>query len=138
MERVILDTNILVSGLKSKNGISYRILKMLPQKRFILCLSVPLFLEYESVIKSQIPYLSKDEINNFLDYICLISKHIKINYLWRPILKDHHDDHILEVAVASNSKYIVTYNIKDFIPCNKFGIDVVTPREFLEKIGELK
>jgi predicted nucleic acid-binding protein len=60
----------------------------------------------------------------------------EIHFLWRPILKDPQDDHVLEVAVESSAKFIVTYNRRDFMGAEKFGIKVVTPNEFLEKIGE--
>lgn len=47
------------------------------------------------------------------------------------------DDMVLEVAVESESDFIVTHNVRDFIGINHFGIRVITPRQFLEEIGEL-
>ncbi|MCP3911636.1 MAG: PIN domain-containing protein [Actinomycetia bacterium] len=46
------------------------------------------------------------------------------------------DDHVLEVAVASRSEVIVTFNKRDFVGCERFGIRIVDPREFLLEIGE--
>jgi predicted nucleic acid-binding protein len=43
----------------------------------------------------------------------------------------------LELAVAANCDFIVTYNKKDFRGVERFGLRVVTPKEFLEEIGEL-
>ncbi len=63
----------------------------------------------------------------------------KINFLWRPFLRDSNDDMVLEVAFNGKADYIVTYNIKDFKGVKEnFNIEVVTPKEFLIKIGELK
>ena len=59
---------------------------------------------------------------------------IKIYFLWRPYLSDPKDDHILELAVASGTKTIVTYNIKDFSGSNKFGVRVITPKILLEEL----
>ena len=73
-------------------------------------------------------------LSDLLDYLCAIGEHTTIFYLWRPLLKDPYDDHILEVAVASNSKYIITYNIKDFKEARLFGIKVTTPDIFLSEI----
>ena len=42
---------------------------------------------------------------------------------------------VLELAVTSNSKSIVTFNKKDFYGSENFGITVLTPGEFLKKIG---
>ncbi|MEE8329879.1 MAG: PIN domain-containing protein [Thermodesulfovibrionia bacterium] len=55
-------------------------------------------------------------------------------FLWRPYLSDPKDDHILELAVASETKTIVTYNIKDFKEINKFGVRAITPKILLEEI----
>jgi len=43
----------------------------------------------------------------------------------------------LELAIESQSKYIITYNKKDFKGIEKFGIGLMTPKEFLELIGEI-
>ena len=64
-------------------------------------------------------------------------KHQEIFYLWRPFLKDPMDDMILELAVVSGSDFIITHNTGDFEGSKRFGVDVLTPREFLGKIGGL-
>ena len=58
-------------------------------------------------------------------------------YLWRPQLKDPSDDMVLELAVTANCKYIITYNLNDFKGIEKFGIQAITPKAFLEMVGEL-
>jgi predicted nucleic acid-binding protein len=59
-------------------------------------------------------------------------------FLWRPYLRDEKDEMVLELAVVAGCDYIITYNKGDFKGTEKFGIQVITPKEFLEKIGELK
>lgn len=61
-----------------------------------------------------------------------------IYYNWRPCLPDPNDDFILELAVASGAEWIVTYNQDDFQGSDKFGIQTITPKELLIKIGVLK
>ena len=46
------------------------------------------------------------------------------------------DDFLLELAVKSNS-IIVTLNGKDFKPASEFNLKVMTPKEFLQYIGEI-
>ena len=134
--KIVIDTNVILSGLLSQKGTSYKLLRLIPKKLFTVVMSVPLILEYESILHKSIRKLnlSKTDIEDFLDYICAISEHTKIYYLWRPILKDPYDDHILELAVSSNAKYIVTFNISDFKEAKTFGIHAIEPEEFLEKI----
>jgi predicted nucleic acid-binding protein len=40
--RVVLGTNVLVAALRSRNGASFRLLSLLGDARFVLCISVPL------------------------------------------------------------------------------------------------
>ena len=78
--------------------------------------------------------LSKDEIDELLNALLSISKWNEIYYLWRPNLKDEGDNHIVELAVASNSKYIITNNKKDFLDKElNFEFEIVTAKEFLQK-----
>ena len=48
---IVIDTNVLISALKSKQGASYKLLISLPDNLFVPNVSVPLFIEYESVAK---------------------------------------------------------------------------------------
>jgi putative PIN family toxin of toxin-antitoxin system len=134
--KVVIDTNVILSGLLSRKGTSYKLLQLIPKKLFTVVMSVPLILEYETILHKSIRKLnlSKSDIEDFLDDICVISEHTKTYYLWRPILKDPYDDHILELAVSSNAKYIVTFNISDFDEAKTFGIHPIEPVEFLKKI----
>ena len=135
--KIIIDSNVILSGLKSKNGYSFKLLKQIPNNKFKVAISVPLILEYESLLMSNIKTLglNKKDINDFINYICKISEHTKIYYLWRPFLKDPYDDHLLEVAVASSSNYIITFNIKDFINIEQFGIKALKPKDFIKISG---
>lgn len=140
MLEVVIDTNVLVSALRSKRGASFKILTLIGQTKFNVNLSVPLMLEYEDVAKRLIgeTALNEADINDILDYICSVSNRREIFYLWRPFLKDPKDDMVLELAVTSNCGTIVTYNKKDFKGVEEyFGIRLLTPKELLIEIGEL-
>lgn len=131
---VVIDTNVIISGLQSNMGYSYKLLEMLPSNVFNICISVPLVLEYESQLKKHLSHeiFTDEDIDDFIDFICKIALKIHIYYLWRPYLKDPFDDHVLELAIASQSRYIVTFNKKDFRSAEKYGIEIVNPKEFFE------
>ena len=137
---IVLDTNVIVSALRSRRGASYRLLTLIGRGKFDLNVSVPLGLEYEDAAKRLIGEiaLTAEDIDNILDYICAVANHYDIFFLWRPLLKDNKDDMVLELAVASGCDVIVTYNRRDFVGVELFGIRVVTPREFLAEIGEAR
>lgn len=140
MVNVIIDTNILVSALKSDMGASYTLISKLPSPKFQFSISVPLYIEYQDVLtrKEHLTGTSKEkEVLAFLRYLCKIANRQKIFYLWRPWLKDPKDDMVLELAVAAKSKYIITYNLKDFSNIQKFGIEAIIPKKFLQIIEEV-
>ena len=136
----MIDTNVMVAALKSKRGASYKLLSIIDQDKFQISISVPLIIEYEYALKRTdlSILLTESEIDDILDYICQIADKREIFYLWRPYLKDPKDDMVLELAVESESDYIITYNQKDFKEVSKFGIKTLTPKAFLRKIGEIK
>ena len=136
--KVVLDTNVLVSGLRSKRGASYKLLTLLGRGQFTPAVSVPLVVEYEKALvdpRTKVPF-SRSDIGKFIDYICTIADKRKIYYLWRPRLPDPGDDMILELAVAGRCDYIVTYNVRDFRGVEQFGIKILTPKHLLELLGE--
>ena len=139
LSQIVLDTNILVSGLRSKRGASFKLVSLIDQGPFEINLSVPLVLQYEEVLRRQRRslHVTQDDIADFLDYLCSVANLHEIYFLWRPYLPDPQDDMILELAVNAGCKYIVTYNKRDFRGAETFGIEVVTAKEFLEKIGVL-
>lgn len=130
---IVLDTNVLVSALKSSRGASYRLLSLVEHGLFTLHVSTPLVTEYEAVLKRGNIVLSAEEIDDIIDFICSRAERHKIFYLWRPALKDPGDDFVLELAVKANAT-IVTWNVADFKHAARFGVAVITPREFLESL----
>lgn len=134
---VVIDTNVLIAALKSKRGAAYKLLIQLPNGVYRPNISVPLFIEYESVAKRAgvVSGLTGRDVNAILDFILSKSSIREIFYLWRPYLRDPKDDLVLEVAVESKSKYIITFNKRDFKGIGKFGIKVATPKEFMIERG---
>lgn len=138
--RIVIDTNVFVTALRSRRGASFKLLTLLGEDKFVISVSVPLVIEYEGAAKkiSRSLGLNYSDVDDILDYLCKVSEHRKVHFLWRPFLNDPNDDMVLELAVESQSEYILTYNRKDFQGSEKFGVKIITPREFLEVIGVLK
>lgn len=136
--RAVLDTNVLVSALRSRRGASYRVLTLVDSGKFRLRLSVPLVIEYEASAKRLIGKggLSSGDVDVIIDYLCKVGEHCKVYFLWRPTLKDPKDDMVLELAVASSAEAIVTFNRADFRGSEAFGVRVLSPQQLLRAIGE--
>ena len=134
--KIILDTNVLYSGLYSSLGASYKILRAIEEKTVKIVISTTLLFEYEDVLKRKQADLGigNQDIENILDNLCDLSEFQKIYFLWRPCLQNHKDDHVLEVAIASQTNTIMTHNIKDFKNIDTFGIRAITPKDLLKEI----
>ena len=72
-----------------------------------------------------------------IEAVTAIANKRSIFYLWRPSASDPDDDFIIDLAVESEADFIITYNQKDFQAAEKFGIRVVTPKKFLQHVGEI-
>ncbi len=141
VNHVVLDTNILVAGLRSRRGASFKLLSLLGKRPNVqIHLSVPLILEYEATLLAQRTALGLGiaEVADVLDYLCSIAGHHEIFYLWRPFLRDPKDDMVLELAVAASCPTIVSYNKGDFQGSEDFGVQVESAKEFLIRMGEIK
>jgi putative PIN family toxin of toxin-antitoxin system len=136
MRRIVLDTNVLVSALRSRRGRSNQLVSLVGSDTFGLVISVPLVLEYEDAALRQIDALvyTPDEVREIIDFLCWAGEATPIYYLWRPFLPDPKDDLVLEAAVAGRCDTIVTFNQRDFKGVDKFGLQVRTPRAFLEEL----
>lgn len=134
---IILDTNVLVAGLRSSKGTSFRLISLINDSRLRLHVSTPLVVEYEAILKREITHLTEADIETVVDWLCAIADKHEIFFLWRPMLRDPKDDHVLELAVKAEAT-IVTWNLQDFIPAKSIGIQIMTPRELLEQLEKSK
>jgi len=137
---IIIDTNVLVSALRSRRGASHVLLTSIGTGLFQHAVSTTLVLEYEDVLLRDRSNsgLSIIDIQVVIDYVTGTALRQPIQYRWRPYLKDAGDDHLLELAVAAGAETIVTYNQKDFAGVEKgFSIQILNAFEFLKVKGVL-
>ena len=134
--RVVIDTCVLVSALRSSSGASFRVVSALPGGKFTPFVSTPVFFEYEEVLLRPgfFPHLTEADVNDFLDYLASVVEHRRVNFLWRPYLKDPDDDMILEAAVSAKADAIITHNLRDFVGADRFAVSVFSPADLIKKL----
>jgi predicted nucleic acid-binding protein len=136
--RIVIDTNVLVSAVRSRRGASYQVLTAVGQGRFEHVLTVPLVLEYEDVLHrpNAVP-ISRSAAADVIDYLCATGIQQPVHFLWRPKLPDLKDDMVLEAAANGGCSHIVTHSVRDFGPARSLRIAAVSPRDFLSMMPEV-
>lgn len=140
MLRVVLDTSVLVSGLRSQKGASFAILRLVAESRITPLVTTPLFLEYEAVLKRPEHQLASglniEQIDSFLAAFASAAAGVDTHFRWRPQLKDSNDEMVLECTINGEASVLVTHNVKDFKSAvDRFNLRLQTPAEFLQDIA---
>lgn len=133
--RVVIDTNVLVSGLLSPHGKCGEIIRMVSAAKVIPCYDARILSEYMEVLRRPKFPFREEEITSLIDFI----EHQTPVVASSPLLKslpDSEDETFLEVALAGQAECLVTGNQSHFPPKLRQGMIVLSPAEFLNSIGK--
>jgi putative PIN family toxin of toxin-antitoxin system len=130
--RIVLDTNVLVSGLLSPFGPPGEIVRMVSSGVVVLCLDARIFAEYDEVLSRPRFGFDTDSVAALLDYIDFRSEVVASEPLEKR-LPDPDDEPFLEVARACGADCLVTGNLAHFPSDMWAGVAVLSPADFLER-----
>lgn len=135
---VTIDTNVLFQAFNSRRGASHQIIRSVRDGAIVAAVSVPVFQEYRDVLTREENMaqlrLDGDEVDTIMQFLATVGKPTSITYTWRPNLRDEGDNMFIELARASGSEYLITSNVRDFVPnsdLNNDDIRIVTPQVFM-------
>lgn len=139
IRRIVLDTSVVVAGVRSRLGAANALLSLVASRRLQILATPPLFLEYEEVLKRPEQRLSHrltlEEVDELLAELAALIEPVEIHFRWRPQGRDPSDEMVLEAAVNGRADALVTYNIGHFAAAGKqFKIAIVDPAELLRKV----
>lgn len=129
--KIVLDTNVLVSGLLTPFGPSGEIVRMISAGKLILHIDARILSEYQEVLHRAKFKFNKEYIGILLDFIQQYGQFVSSIPLKNP-LPDPDDEPFLEVAIAGNVKSLITGNIVHYPSSSREGINIHSPSEFLE------
>lgn len=130
--RVILDTNVFVSGIFF-SGPPYQILKAWHDGKLKLMICPEILEEYQrvgAVLNEQFPSI---DLGKILEIITVKATMVHAQSLPEPVCTDPDDDKFLACALASKSRVIVSGD-KHLLHVSGYReIRVMKPREFVDK-----
>jgi putative PIN family toxin of toxin-antitoxin system len=137
--RLVLDTDVVVAAFRSERGASRELLIAALDERLVLLASTALWLEYEAVLTQTMHLratgLSAAEVRDVLAALAVVAEPVPIHFLWRPVLADAEDEHVLNLAMNGRADMLVTFNQDDFVEASKtFQFEVVTPGAALQRL----
>ena len=135
MLRAVLDTNVFISGIKSKDTPPGQILDAWRAQQFVLVTSPRLLAEIQDVLSRptilHLLHKTPSEVDSFIQTLNQ-KTYITEGSLEVMVLKDDPDDNmILACAMEGLATHLVTGNKKHFSFADYKGIQIVSPREFL-------
>jgi putative PIN family toxin of toxin-antitoxin system len=138
VQRIVLDTSIIVAALRTRHGAANAMLRLVAQRRLVALATPPLFFEYEDVLKrpeQQLVHgLTAEAVDRFLGELAALLEPVEIHFQWRPQARDPSDEMVLEAAINGRADALVTYNVADFRSAGeRFGIPIVRPGDILGK-----
>jgi putative PIN family toxin of toxin-antitoxin system len=137
--RLVLDTNVVVAGMRSPSGASAALLMAARHGKITMLANVALVLECEATCRSAehgvAAGLKPAQVAIFIDAVIAMAEPVESHFLWRPQLRDPADELVLEAAVNGRAAAIVTFNAQDFgaVPTS-FGVEVLSPADVLRRI----
>ena len=133
--RIVLDTNVLVSGLLSPHGRPGTVVDLVTSGAHRVCFDGRVLAEYREVLARPRLALRAESVETVLARLV----HNGLRVLAPPLrnkLPDPDDQPFLEVGIAASADYLVTGNRKHFPAELCRGIAVVNPHEFLDAIRD--
>jgi len=129
--RVVLDTNVIVSGLLVSDGLPAAILDLTLQSKVRAALSQPILAEMKRVLRRPSFDFEPRRIGSFLALFKSRAKLVSPSRTLDVCRKDPSDNRFLECAEAAKAEFLITGN-KVHFPLRYRNTTVVTPREFWE------
>lgn len=127
--RVVLDTNVLISGIFF-TGPPYKILKAWKEKRIQIVISPEIYSEYirvTDIISQKYPSIDTSEMMNL---IAVHSEIIQSSSLKEKVCKDPDDDKFIACALSGKVKLIVSGDKHLLEKSGYKGIRIITPQKF--------
>ena len=143
--RLVLDTDVVFSGLRSPTGASRLLLCAAFARAFVPLVSVTTMLEYEEVLTRTTSLAAigatAADVTAFLDGLMVMSELVHISRSFRPTIRDPDDEMFVEALVNGMGDAVVTFNRRDYMSPDPLAasrgqtsVPVLAPGEVLGRL----
>jgi len=130
--KIVLDTNVLVSGLLQPLGNPAQTLMLVLAGAVHVCHDKRILAEYAEVLARPRFKFDEKQVREVLTKLEADGLTIDATAQQDLDLPDPDDEPFLAVALAAQADYLVTGNLADYPPSSRRGCSVVSPAEFVE------
>lgn len=134
---IVLDTNVLVSGLFSPFGPPARVVDQVVSNTLQVAYDDRIIDEYSEVLSRPKFSFNPRHVQDLIDHIKLSGKHVIANPTSSKNVPDLGDLPFAEVAVTANVRFLVTGNISHYQFLEETEVLVILPKEFLDGLERL-
>jgi putative PIN family toxin of toxin-antitoxin system len=134
--RVVIDTNVIVSGVLNPHGPPGRIVNALLSETVTILHDDRFLSEYREVLLRPTFGFARSDVEGLLDFVESVGEHVSAEPL-SLVLPDPDDLPFLEVAISGAAGALITGNIRHFKPRGgRHSALVTTPADFLRHWGD--
>ena len=128
--RIVLDTNVLVSGLLKPYSVPGEIVRLASSGRLCVCYDARVLEEYQDVLRRPVFGFRSADVAALLDYLKVNGLSVAAAPLAQR-LSDPDDEAFLEVALAAGARHLITGNLSDYAGHAHQPVHVISPSRFL-------
>ena len=133
--RVVIDTNVMVSGVLNPHGSPGRIIDALLAETITVLHDDRILSEYRQVLLRPAFGFARSDVEALLDFVESAGEHISAG-AFSLVLPDPDDLPFLEVAISGRADALITGNSRHFRPKHgKHDVLIIAPADYMRQYG---
>lgn len=130
MEKVVLDTNVLIDGIKDEHSAASQIVTKIFSGQITLCISRQLRREYETILHREI---SNEDYRQRIYALFNIAEEVRVDNIQRIVLDDPEDDKVIATALSASADVLISED-RHLLDLDPYGeLRIMRPTEFINR-----
>lgn len=130
MEKVVLDTNVLIDGIKDEHSAAWRIVEKIFSGQVVLYVSRQLRGEYETILRREI---FDENYRQRIYMVFNIAEEVRVNNIQRIVHNDPEDDKVIATAITASADVLISED-RHLLDLDPYGdLRIMRPTEFLNR-----